>query len=101
MPALLQWKDKNDSSVADGFITFTNEVAQNLHLMPQTTGKTTGDNQILRYAQLLTSLVGSNALRAQLTHNQQNGNGSLPSRIDPNHFVQSGSIRERNTDLDK
>ena len=42
-----------------------------------------------------------NALRVQLTHNQQNGNGSLPSRIDPNHFVQSGSVRERNTDLDK
>ena len=48
MPAYLAWKDKNESSVADGIITVADEVAQNLHLMPQTSGKTTGGNQILR-----------------------------------------------------
>ena len=81
----MEWKDKNDSSVANGIITVTEEVAQNLHLMPQTSGKTTGGNQILRYAQLETMLEGSSGLKQNLTYNQLSGNGNLPSRVYPNH----------------
>ena len=81
----MEWKDKNDSSVANGIITVTEEVAQNLHLIPQTSGKTTGGNQILRYAQLETMLEGSSELRQNLTYNQLIGNGNLPSRLYPNH----------------
>ena len=47
MPAYLAWKDKNESSVAGGIMTLTDEVAQNLHLMPQISGKTKVRNQIL------------------------------------------------------
>ena len=69
--------------------------------MPQTSDKTTGGNQILRYAQLETMLEGSSALRENLANNISNGNDFIPSRVDPNHFAQTGFVRERNTELEQ
>ena len=94
-------KDTPDSSVADGFIIVTGEVAQNLLLMPQTSGKMTCGNQILKYAQIETMPDGSYWLRTNLGQNQLNGNGLIPSRIDFNQFIQMGSVRNINTELDK
>ena len=39
-------------------MTVLNEVAQNLDLMPQTSGRASGGNAILRYAQLETIMEG-------------------------------------------
>ena len=97
----MEWKDKNGSSVANGIITVTEEVAQNLHLMPQTSGKTNGGNQILRYVILETMLEGSSELRRNLTNNQLSGNGNLPRRVDPNHKAKTGFARERNNELEQ
>ena len=101
MPAQFAWKDTPKSLDADGIITVTGEVAQNLLLMSQTSGNMTGGNQILRNAQIETMPDGSYWLRTNLGQNQLNGNRLIPSRIDINKFIQMGSVRNRNTELDK
>ena len=43
---------------------------------------------------------GSKYLRDNLSYNEQNNNGNLQSRVDPNHKIITGLIKERNNDVD-
>eukprot|EP00801_Mesodinium_rubrum_P004839 Mrub_04842.p1 GENE.Mrub_04842~~Mrub_04842.p1 ORF type:complete len:369 (+),score=30.57 Mrub_04842:90-1196(+) len=86
----------NLSDEPSAMITVTEEVNQNLHLMPSSTGRNSGGSAMLRFAQLETLMEGSDDYRANLINTNQNtNNATLPTLISANHYVNTGNIQLR------
>ena len=67
-------------------VTVTAEVNQHLDLMPSTSGRATGGNAMLRYAQLETMMEGSDEYRTTLVNsNGANNNRAFPTQVNGSH----------------